>query len=187
MNARNSVRSIICCVRRSAHSMDRRTNSTRADTARMAFLRPLDRDSGCAAPRRCDTAMTYSGLSSDRFLGLEGVRALAILAVMVHHLAFLGPEHPAWLLPGGFLGVDVFLVLSGFLITRSITEELRSTNSFSFSRFAARRMWRLLPALLGMMLIHGVVLLFLGDPKSEELLQPLLHVSSVSHWQLSVG
>lgn len=131
--------------------------------------------------------MTYSGLASDRFLGLEGVRALAILAVMVHHLAFLGPEHPAGLLPGGFLGVDVFLVLSGYLITRSITEELRSTNSFSFSRFAARRMWRLLPALLGMMLIHGVVLLFLGDPKSEELLQLLLNVTFVSNWQLSVG
>ena len=57
---------------------------------------------------------------------LDGIRALAVLSVIVFHI------DPQWL-PGGFLGVDMFFVLSGYLITTIISREIRD-GSFSFSR-----------------------------------------------------
>lgn len=72
---------------------------------------------------------------------LDGIRAFAILAVMVGHL---GGAH---LLYAGGLGVDVFFVLSGFLITSLIIGERVRRGSFSFGNFYARRALRLLPAL----------------------------------------
>ncbi|MHA7134143.1 acyltransferase family protein [Oerskovia turbata] len=75
-----------------------------------------------------------------RIAGLDGLRALAVLSVMVFHFA------PA-LLPGGYVGVDVFFVLSGFLITTLLVREFRAHRTVSLSRFWWRRARRLLPAL----------------------------------------
>jgi len=80
---------------------------------------------------------------------LDGLRALAILPVILFHL------HPQWL-PGGFLGVDVFFVLSGFLITSSILPRMSdgtAKNAFSFRDFYIRRVKRLLPAILTLILV----------------------------------
>jgi len=71
---------------------------------------------------------------------LDGVRALAVAAVVVYH------ARPGWL-RGGFLGVDVFFVLSGFLITSLLLRERRTTGRLSLRAFWARRARRLLPAL----------------------------------------
>ncbi|WP_435203428.1 acyltransferase family protein [Janibacter sp. GS2] len=73
--------------------------------------------------------------------GLDGLRALAIAAVMVFHL------DPDWL-PGGFLGVDIFFVISGFLITTLLVRERRDTGRIDLVGFWTRRARRLLPALL---------------------------------------
>jgi peptidoglycan/LPS O-acetylase OafA/YrhL len=73
---------------------------------------------------------------------LDGVRALAVGSVMLYHL--FEPH----LLPSGFLGVDVFFVLSGFLITWGLVEERDRTARVSLRRFYARRALRLLPALV---------------------------------------
>ncbi|HCE60323.1 acyltransferase [Janibacter terrae] len=73
--------------------------------------------------------------------GLDGLRALAIISVLVFHL------DPAWL-PGGFLGVDIFFVISGFLITTLLVRERRSTGGVDLRGFWTRRARRLLPALL---------------------------------------
>jgi len=70
---------------------------------------------------------------------IDGLRAVAIIAVVIFH-AF--PE----LLPGGFVGVDVFFVISGFLITTIILEGLKAA-TFSFAGFYARRVRRIFPAL----------------------------------------
>lgn len=70
---------------------------------------------------------------------IDGLRALAIVPVILFH-AF--PE----ILPGGFVGVDIFFVISGFLISTIIVRELRKGN-FSFHGFYARRIRRLFPAL----------------------------------------
>ena len=76
-----------------------------------------------------------------RFSGLDGLRALAVLAVLVYHA-------DAALLPGGFLGVDLFFVISGYLITRLLLTELRATGGVDLAGFYLRRMFRLLPAVL---------------------------------------
>lgn len=75
-----------------------------------------------------------------RIAGLDGLRALAVLSVMIFHFA---PR----LLPGGFVGVDVFFVLSGFLITTLLVREYRARRTVSLVRFWVRRARRLLPAL----------------------------------------
>jgi len=83
---------------------------------------------------------------------LDGIRALAILLVVVFHARTrdLG-------LTGGFLGVDVFFVLSGYLITRLLVDEHAQTGSIRLSRFYLRRARRLYPALL--LMLAGYLLL----------------------------
>ena len=71
---------------------------------------------------------------------IDGLRAIAVLAVVLFH-AF-----PA-LIPGGFIGVDIFFVISGFLITSILARELEH-GKFTFARFYARRIKRIFPALV---------------------------------------
>jgi peptidoglycan/LPS O-acetylase OafA/YrhL len=70
---------------------------------------------------------------------LDGVRALAVTAVLLFHGGV------GWL-PGGFLGVDAFFVLSGYLITRLLLREWQTTRRIDLTAFWARRARRLLPA-----------------------------------------
>ena len=69
---------------------------------------------------------------------IQGLRAIAVLAVVLYHAQF------SWI-PGGFVGVDVFFVISGFLITQMILKELSHSNTINFPAFYARRLRRLLP------------------------------------------
>ena len=77
--------------------------------------------------------------------GLDGLRAVAVVAVIIYHFA---PSA----LPAGFLGVDVFFVVSGFLISRLVVAEIAGTNRLRLGHFWARRARRLLPALATMTL-----------------------------------
>jgi peptidoglycan/LPS O-acetylase OafA/YrhL len=70
---------------------------------------------------------------------IDGLRALAIVAVLLFHLGF------GWI-PGGFIGVDVFFVLSGYLISGLLLTEVQESGSVRLGRFYARRARRLLPA-----------------------------------------
>ncbi len=83
--------------------------------------------------------------------GLDGLRALAVTAVLLYHA-----ETVTWM-PGGFLGVDVFFVLSGYLITSLLLAEFRNQSRIGFKQFYLRRARRLLPAVF---LLLGVVSLF---------------------------
>jgi len=78
--------------------------------------------------------------------GLDGMRALAVVAVMVYH------ANSDWL-PGGFLGVEMFFVISGYLITLLLISEREREYRISLRQFWMRRARRLLPALLTMMLL----------------------------------
>lgn len=75
---------------------------------------------------------------------LDGLRAIAVLSVILYHAGFS-------FLPGGFVGVDIFFVLSGFLITSILIAEL-DKGKFSFSAFYERRIRRLLPPLIPVLL-----------------------------------
>ena len=92
---------------------------------------------------------------------LDGVRGIACLMVMAVHLSALGAKQAPGVLPNGFLGVDVFFVLSGFLITSLLLQEWSHTQDISFRRFYARRALRLLPALyffVAILVVVGAVL-----------------------------
>jgi peptidoglycan/LPS O-acetylase OafA/YrhL len=77
---------------------------------------------------------------------LDGVRALAIALVVLFHYPWKNPFYSPNPVHGGFLGVDVFFVLSGFLITTLLLQEHATRGSVSLRRFYARRALRLLPA-----------------------------------------
>src|SRR5258706_14292249 len=70
---------------------------------------------------------------------LEGLRAIAVILVLLYHASVPG-------VTGGYVGVDVFFVLSGFLITGLLVRELDATDTISLAAFYARRARRLLPA-----------------------------------------
>lgn len=81
---------------------------------------------------------------------IDGLRAIAVIAVVIYHAKFIFNSNE--FLSGGFLGVDIFFVISGYLITSIILRELETTNSFNIARFYERRVRRILPALYTVML-----------------------------------
>ena len=102
-------------------------------------------------------------LSSVPYLrGLDGMRALAVIAVMVYH------ANSAWL-PGGFIGVEVFFVISGYLITLLLIGEHERSGRISLGQFYLRRARRLLPALFMML---ALVIVYTALFKREELGAP---------------
>ena len=88
--------------------------------------------------------------------GIDAMRALAVLAVFGYH-AGLG-----WL-PGGFLGVDVFFVISGYLITSLLLREFRGTGHIQLARFWIRRARRLLPA-VGVLIAVAMIVSAIAEP-----------------------
>jgi peptidoglycan/LPS O-acetylase OafA/YrhL len=87
--------------------------------------------------------------------GLDGLRAIAVGLVILHHAgALLAP--PRWhdvLLPGGYVGVDIFFVLSGFLITTLLLAEADTAGRIDLGRFYLRRALRLVPALVAVIIV----------------------------------
>lgn len=91
---------------------------------------------------------------------IEGLRAIAILLVVAAH---------AWVpwLAGGFVGVDVFFVLSGYLITGLLLREIDTTSHLRFANFYARRLRRLLPGLLLMLICTSALAVVLLAPADQ--------------------
>jgi peptidoglycan/LPS O-acetylase OafA/YrhL len=87
---------------------------------------------------------------------VQGLRAIAVLMVVAYHANLP--------IPGGFAGVDVFFVISGFVITAMLRRELESTGRIDFRQFYARRVRRLLPALAIVTIVTLAVAAFLQPP-----------------------
>ena len=117
--------------------------------------------------------------------GLDGLRAISILAVIAFHHYFLFGTERGWL-PGGFLGVEVFFVVSGYLITSLLLAERRTTGGVSLRDFWYRRGRRLLPALWTLLIVVvAYSLVFLPDTVGVlkgDVVAALLYVSN--WWQI---
>jgi len=81
---------------------------------------------------------------------IDGLRAVAVIAVMLYHLGF------TWI-PGGFLGVDLFFVISGYVITRLLLDSIQRSGGLDLRAFYAARVRRLLPPLIFMIITTTVV------------------------------
>ena len=111
---------------------------------------------------------------------IDGLRAIAVLSVVLYHAGL--PY-----LPGGFVGVDIFFVISGFLITRIIADEIAEGN-FSILKFYERRTRRIFPALLVMLSVSIIIASFVALPAELEdfgtsLAAVTLFVSNIYFWQ----
>ncbi len=103
--------------------------------------------------RRDPTPMGYQP-------GLDGLRAISVIAVILYHAGF------GWM-HGGFLGVEVFFVVSGFLITSLLLEEKESTGRVRLPQFWMRRARRLLPALFSVLIVIGVWVALFGSAQQQ--------------------
>jgi len=113
---------------------------------------------------------------------IDGIRCVAVLSVLFYHFEYR-------FIPGGFVGVDVFFVISGFLITRLLLADVKR-ESFSFKRFYMRRIRRLAPALIATLVGTFVVACFFLTPShfqrfSGASIASLLSVSNIYFWSES--
>ena len=99
--------------------------------------------------------------------GIDGLRAIAVIGVILYHLNI------PWV-QGGFSGVTVFFVLSGYLITDILIEEWNETNKINYLRFMIRRFRRLAPALMTMIFIITIWVTFTDHPSFDKLRSDLL-------------
>lgn len=95
--------------------------------------------------------------SSKNRADIQALRALAIVSVLAFHL---WPDH----FKGGFVGVDIFFVISGFLISGQLWREIETTGHVKFSKFWARRARRLLPASLLVIVVTALTMLLFVPP-----------------------
>ena len=91
-----------------------------------------------------------------RVPAFDGIRALAAIAVLLYHFEGLPTRTFRYLAGGGWYGVDVFFVLSGFLITRLLVSELEDSGVISLRRFYTRRALRLYPAFISAIIIATI-------------------------------
>ena len=111
---------------------------------------------------------------------VDGLRALAVLLILLYHLGTPGFQ-------GGYVGVDIFFVISGFLITGIILRDL-DRQGFSFRAFYTRRITRILPALLATVLLSLLAATILMTPvdlvyAATQALAAVLSVSNIFYWQ----
>lgn len=111
---------------------------------------------------------------------LDGLRAIAVLLVMAAHSMVPG-------FSAGFIGVDIFFLLSGFLITRLLIIEWDSTKTLKIGRFYIRRALRLLPALLFLLFFYSLVVIFFAKDKINYLIDLPIVLFYMSNWWRALG
>ncbi len=123
--------------------------------------RALERLTDFEARQRPDSRPTHRSSTSMGYQpGLDGLRAISVIAVIFYHAGF------GWM-HGGFLGVEVFFVVSGYLITSLLLEETAATGGVQLRQFWMRRARRLLPALFTVLIAIGVWVALFGTAQQQ--------------------
>ena len=138
--------------------------------------RALDRRTLVVLPMKTSNAPPAPA----RFAGLDGLRAIAVLTVMLFHLS------PGFV-PGGYLGVDIFFVISGFLITGLLLRERDKSGTIHLLNFWRRRARRLLPALGVLLLVCCTAALFVGGNVLIDLGKQVLGATTFSSNWLAIA
>ncbi|MCU1389622.1 MAG: acyltransferase 3, partial [Ilumatobacteraceae bacterium] len=114
--------------------------------------------------------------------GLDGLRAVSVVAVMLYHAGF------TWM-TGGFFGVEVFFVVSGYLITSLLLDEREKQQRISLEQFWLRRARRLLPALVTMLTAVAIWAALFGTAEQQSTLKRDLpwSIFYVGNWGQVVG
>jgi peptidoglycan/LPS O-acetylase OafA/YrhL len=122
--------------------------------------------------------MQRASISSTHIPAIDGLRALAVFAVVLYHLGI------SWI-PGGFLGVDLFFVISGYVITRLILDSIESANGLDLKKFYAARIRRLFPGLIALLLVTAVVVALFAPDAIRRFIQDIPFVlSGTNNWHL---
>ena len=109
---------------------------------------------------------------------IDGLRAIAVIAVLLYHLGF------AWI-PGGFLGVDLFFVISGYVITRLLLDSIQRSGGLDLRAFYASRVRRLLPPLLFMLIISAIFIgVWAPDSMRRFLIDTPFAITGLMNWWL---
>jgi peptidoglycan/LPS O-acetylase OafA/YrhL len=111
---------------------------------------------------------------------LDGIRALSVAAVVVHHAYYS-------LMPGGWVGVDVFFVLSGFLITSILRTEQASMGNIDLARFYLRRSLRLMPPLISLIAAALFISLFQTNRLHEVAVASFYAITYTMNWNKAFG
>ena len=122
--------------------------------------------------------MQRASISSTHIPAIDGLRALAVIAVVLYHLGI------DWI-PGGFLGVDLFFVISGYVITRLILDSIESANGLDLKEFYAARVRRLLPGLVILIIVTSVFIAFFAPDAIRRFITDVPFVlTGTNNWQL---
>ena len=122
--------------------------------------------------------MQRASISSPHIPAIDGLRALAVFAVVLYHLGI------TWI-PGGFLGVDLFFVISGYVITRLILDSIESANGLDLKEFYAARVRRLLPGLVILIIVTSVFIAFFAPDAIRRFITDVPFVlTGTNNWQL---
>ena len=112
---------------------------------------------------------------------LDGLRAIAILAVLAFH------SDNTWL-PGGFLGVEIFFVISGFIITKLLLDEWQKNGRVDLKRFWFRRLRRLIPAAFTMMLATWICVLLFFPDEINQICEDLIYgITFTNNWNYIIN
>ena len=122
--------------------------------------------------------MQRASISSTHIPAIDGLRALAVFAVVLYHLGI------SWI-PGGFLGVDLFFVISGYVITRLILDSIESANGLDIKKFYAARIRRLFPGLIVLLVVTAVVIALFAPDAIRRFIQDIPFVlTGTNNWHL---
>ncbi len=122
--------------------------------------------------------MQRASISSTHIPAIDGLRALAVFAVVLYHLGI------SWI-PGGFLGVDLFFVISGYVITRLILDSIESANGLDIKKFYAARIRRLFPGLIVLLIVTSVTIALFAPDAIRRFIKDVPYVlSGTNNWHL---